>query len=164
MANHLYCCQARAPRDWFPTRIIEVGAESSSVPRLVSRCPAILGKPYVALSHRWSSQMQFTLTNNHLNEFHKCLPLEVPSTFQDAFLVTRLLGYNYLWIDALCIIQDSVEDWREESSMMGQIYQNSAVTISALAGTDDQGGFIRSRDPLDFQPCRLTGRLCTSHP
>ncbi|KAK1502880.1 hypothetical protein CTAM01_04869 [Colletotrichum tamarilloi] len=32
-------------------------------------------------------------------------------TFQDAVLVTRRLGIKYIWIDSLCIIQDSKLDW-----------------------------------------------------
>jgi hypothetical protein len=33
-----------------------------------------------------------------------------PQTLKDAVYVTRRLGIRYLWIDALCIIQDSPED------------------------------------------------------
>jgi hypothetical protein len=56
--------------------------------------------------------------------------------FQDAIIITRQLGLRYIWIDSLCIIQDSLRDWETESSKMGSIYQNSYVTISATNSGD----------------------------
>ena len=43
----------------------------------------------------------------------------LPQNFQDAIYATAKLGIRYLWIDALCIIQDDVEDWSIESAKMG---------------------------------------------
>ncbi|KAF8879292.1 hypothetical protein CPB84DRAFT_1751664 [Gymnopilus junonius] len=42
------------------------------------------------------------------------------------------LKYQYLWIDSLCILQDSRSDWRSQSAIMGEIYANSICTIAAL--------------------------------
>ena len=54
----------------------------------------------------------------------------MPKTFQDAIVVTTKLSVSYLWIDALCIVQDSVDslEWRQEASIMGDIYANSYFT------------------------------------
>jgi len=38
--------------------------------------------------------------------------------FKDAITVTRHLGFQYIWIDSLCIIQDSFDDWDKESAQM----------------------------------------------
>ncbi|KAK4640370.1 hypothetical protein QC761_0091290 [Podospora bellae-mahoneyi] len=57
---------------------------------------------------------------------------QLPSTFREAARVTRQLGHTHIWIDSLCIIQDSKADWRDESKIMGDIYANSVCTISAL--------------------------------
>jgi hypothetical protein len=46
----------------------------------------------------------------------------MPATFFDATIITRELGYRYLWIDSLCIVQDFLEDWEAESQNMGNIY------------------------------------------
>ncbi|KAF2195708.1 HET-domain-containing protein [Zopfia rhizophila CBS 207.26] len=54
----------------------------------------------------------------------------MPKHFQDAIMVTRRLGIQYLRIDSLCIIQDSVQDWREQSALMGQIYADACLNIS----------------------------------
>lgn len=47
---------------------------------------------------------------------------------------------SYIWIDSLCIIQDSVEDWRQEASLMGKVYQNAVCTISADCAADGKMG------------------------
>jgi hypothetical protein len=43
----------------------------------------------------------------------------LPKTFRDSIQVTRALGYKYIWIDSLCIIQ-STADWERESVKMAQ--------------------------------------------
>lgn len=55
----------------------------------------------------------------------------LPALFQDAIVTTQKLGIQYLWIDSLCIIQDSEDDWQAESAKMGSVYRNAKVTIAA---------------------------------
>lgn len=69
-----------------------------------------------------------------------------PRTFRDAILITRALGYRYLWIDSLCIIQDS-EDWFHEASTMGDVYSNSQCTLAAIYAYNSTEGLLRPRDP-----------------
>lgn len=64
----------------------------------------------------------------------------IPPTFQDAINITRRLSVQYIWIDSLCIIQDSVEDWESESSNMAEIYRNSHVTIAGASSKDSREG------------------------
>src|SRR5204863_5556002 len=64
-------------------------------------------------------------------------------TFQDAILITRALGLQYTWIDALCILQDSEDDWRYESALMSKIYGHGSVNLSAWASHNGHGGLIR---------------------
>ena len=76
-------------------------------------------------------------------------------TFQDAVEITRGQGVRYLWIDSLCIIQDSPLDWQIESSKMADIYQNSYITIAAVSSSDFRGGCFsldKTRDMcMEFQ-------------
>lgn len=65
---------------------------------------------------------------------------EMPKTFQDAVVITRKLGIRYLWIDSLCIIQDSAQDWHHEASLMSSVYHNSELTISATTARDGTEG------------------------
>ena len=80
---------------------------------------------------------------------------ELPLTFQHAIAITRKLGYQYLWIDSLCIIQDSKEDWDVESLDMKRVYQMSALTIGAARGGDSHAGCFVERQPLAHFPCRI---------
>lgn len=56
---------------------------------------------------------------------------EMPRTLLDAVTVTRDLGIRYLWIDALCIIQDDLLDLVSEIDKMTDIYKNATVVIAA---------------------------------
>jgi hypothetical protein len=92
---------------------------------------------YVALSHCWGSTPQFTVTKSTWAKMSVKIAFEtLPPLFQDAVIITRQLGLRYIWIDSLCIIQDSLRDWETESLKMGNIYQNSYVTISATSSHD----------------------------
>ena len=69
----------------------------------------------------------------------------LPKTLRDAVLVTRWMGIQYLWVDALCIVQDDRRDWERESSKMGTIYANSYLTIAASNSADISLGFLTAR-------------------
>jgi Heterokaryon incompatibility protein (HET) len=72
-------------------------------------------------------------------------PSLLPKTFQDALEVTRYFGVRYLWIDSLCILQDSQDDWRRESALTGQIYQDSYCNIAAMTAQDPTEGLFFHR-------------------
>lgn len=75
--------------------------------------------------------------------FRQRIPWTVlPLTFQDAVKFTRRLGYRFLWIDSLCIIQDSEDDWRAEASNMASVYSNSLLTIAAAKGSGPHAGLF----------------------
>ncbi|KAH8683333.1 heterokaryon incompatibility protein-domain-containing protein, partial [Tricladium varicosporioides] len=79
----------------------------------------------------------------------------LPKTFEDAVVITRFLGIRYLWIDALCILQDCEDDWRVQAANMAQVYKNSFLTISAVDSEDSRGGCFLPRPPmtrLKFKP------------
>lgn len=81
------------------------------------------------------------------------LPLHMlPRTFQDLAIVAYNLSVRYVWIDALCIIQDSVEDWEREAPTMRHVYANAACTVSATASDSPRGGLFRHRIPSSLLP------------
>ena len=69
----------------------------------------------------------------------------LPDTLQDAITVTRKLHLQYLWIDSLCIIQDSNTDVFEELRRMHWIYGNAYTTIVACASKNVNEGFLPAR-------------------
>ena len=102
--------------------------------------------PYTTLSHCWGATTSRPLTTNlaNLASRKSRIPFdELPLTFQDAVTTTRKLNISYLWIDSLCIIQDSPSDWEEEAGRMAKIYAGSVCTLSALGSKDSNGGFFR---------------------
>jgi hypothetical protein len=68
-----------------------------------------------------------------------------PKTYQDAIQTVRALGMRYLWIDALCIVQDDPEEWKIEANKMGDIYRNAKFTIAATSSIDTKDGFLSTR-------------------
>ena len=111
---------------------------------------------YLTLSHRWGKSQIFTLTSHNLSSLLSDIPIQaLPKTFQDAIKVTRRMGHSYIWIDSLCIIQDSREHWEKESAIMGDIYRSSAFTIAALGATNGDSGCFKTRNPLCFQPFKF---------
>jgi len=81
---------------------------------------------------------------------------DLPKTFKDAVDITKSLGFRCLWIDALCIIQDSPADWKREASRMAFVYENSTCTIGALFGANSHAGCFKSRQPLEYFSCRIS--------
>lgn len=151
--SHVACVKPSSDTP-LPTRIIDVGSSGSSdEPRLIESC----GRRglYIALSHCWGGKVALTTTVATLSERMQSIPLEsMPKTFREAVLVTRKLGVRYLWIDSLCILQDSREDWEKESAVMGDIYSSNVLTIGARGSSNSLGGLFitREREPT---PCRL---------
>ncbi|KAF3771022.1 HET-domain-containing protein, partial [Cryphonectria parasitica EP155] len=83
----------------------------------------------------------------------------LPPNFRDAVRTTRRLGFRYVWIDSLCIIQGPDGDWAEQAPLMDRVYMNAELCLAAAASEDAYGGFFRSRDPADLQPFRVDLQL-----
>jgi hypothetical protein len=67
-------------------------------------------KPYMALSHCWGPVKPIMLLKRSLELFQKCIPwADLPRTFREAVALARGLGFEYIWIDTLCIIQVSIQ-------------------------------------------------------
>lgn len=81
-------------------------------------------------------------TTSTISEFVKSLPSEMPRSFTDAIAVTRIMGHRYLWTDSLCTLQDSADDWIQESSDMDQVYSQALFTIVADAAANSSSGFL----------------------
>ena len=108
---------------------------------------------YDILSGRWGSDPTIKLLCSNLHTFRQEQPIaDLPKTFREAVVVARHFKIRYLWIDSLCIVQDSDEDWLRESAKMHEVYAHSACTISAAASTGPEGGLFRSRDAKDVHP------------
>lgn len=131
------------------TRVIDVcTSDGSQAPYLHINQGGV--DRYVTLSHCWGNAVTLKTTRETVATHMKQISmLELTKTFHDAIIITRNLGFRYLWIDSLCIVQDDPKDWEVESAMMGHIYRNSIVTISASSSASSNVGFLypRRSDP-----------------
>ncbi|KAG0696281.1 heterokaryon incompatibility protein-domain-containing protein [Suillus ampliporus] len=107
--------------------------------------PAPPGCRYVALSYIWGGVgTEYWTTKDNITE--RRLPgglngANLPETITDSILFVRQLGERYIWIDALCIIQDDLQDKVTQIHDMDLVYGLSYLTIIAA-------GSMTARDPL----------------
>ena len=128
-----------------PKRVIDVG-DSASAETLRLVHGRGLRAQYNALSHCWGARPPLKTTSATLESHLEGIPwIDLPKSFQDAVVVIRYLGYRYLWVDSLCIVQDDPTDWREQLPQMVSIYSNAAVTIAASGAKDAYEGFLKPR-------------------
>jgi hypothetical protein len=101
--------------DELPSRLLDLSVSSNLI-RLFS--PSSEGKQkgkYIALSYCWGKNKPFTTTSETLQSRMQGFSVkDMPKTLRDAVQVSRNLGIQYLWIDALCIIQGSDETARKD--------------------------------------------------
>lgn len=153
--EHAVCRKAVRSASKFPTRLLDLGSGKDQTIRLRE---GLGRKEFVSLTHRWGNTQPLCLLQGNVETFKtEIKPEDLPKTFRDAVTITRKLRYRYLWIDSLCIIQDSKEDWMTESAIMGHIYRCSALNISAGGAEDSSSGCFVTREPLQHRACILTG-------
>lgn len=150
----------------YPTRLIDIGGQGDTKWRLhIPSEDEVLSTPYITLSYRWGSGAGLMLFRSNIDEFRRGrLIQDLPQTFKDLIDVARWLSVRYVWIDALCIIQDSTEDWQIESVNMRHVYANSFCNIAASASSTPEGGLFRSRQPEKIRPGFVTASFPTSEP
>lgn len=153
-SSHPACVEPHH-RKWAPTRLIDIRDYDQGHVRVVrsSTVPDLPEEPYVALSHCWGLQPFPVLHERNKAQFEDGLPASLLApNFQDAIFAARKLGFRYIWIDSLCIIQGSIEDWRHEAPLMNKVYRNALLTLSAMDSPDAYGGLFRGRDPDAVSP------------
>ena len=157
LASHRLCNHIPDLNFAPPTRVIDIQLrDGKPFPRLYLSSSNDLNMKYVALSHCWGKTKTAILKKHMLRTMTRGIDWSrLPKTFQDAILVTQRLGFHYLWIDSLCIMQDSREDWIKESGTMQNVYANCVLTIAASWGKDSGTGLFIERKPLNQQPCRI---------
>lgn len=154
-------CRAHKP-NFIPTRLVHVGTWDSPIPVLLEMSTGFGSicqeRRYCSLSHRWV-EAELELKTTNMDDLVQEIPMQYLSkAARDAILVTRNLGVKYLWIDSLCIIQDSEDDWMKEAALMADIYENSVCTIAAAgeATVSDEAAFA-AQNRLIYNVCRLAG-------
>lgn len=159
--SHPQCTSSKTSASYRPTRLLKLGNLHTFRLVLGTECPPTL--EYVALSYCWGTkpvEHLLRLLCSTFEDLRREQTVEnLPKTFKDAIDVARHFGVDYIWIDRLCIFQDSAEDWRKEASTMQDVYRNALFSISALGAKDDQDGCFFERDPLETAPTIVSLKL-----
>ncbi|KAI1466121.1 heterokaryon incompatibility protein-domain-containing protein [Daldinia caldariorum] len=144
-----------------PTRVID--CTDPERPRLYITGGNVNGS-YVALSYVWGESQPHKTTQNNLDAYTREIPTDLlPQTSRDAIWATKAFGEKYLWIDALCIIQDSKVDKRQEISKIPAIFSNAAFTIIAARSSKVSDGFLQDCPPPSI-PIRPLPFPCKGDP
>ncbi|CZR58838.1 uncharacterized protein PAC_08730 [Phialocephala subalpina] len=140
--SHRKCPRNRAAPA-LPTRVLDVGLSGDPLIKLHISGRQQHGE-FLALSYCWGGSQKCQTTEDTIDEHSDGIVLQDLSlSIQDAVEVTRQLGFQYLWVDALCIIQDSKEDKDAEISLMGAIYKNATLVFAASNAINAEEGFLR---------------------
>jgi hypothetical protein len=137
------------------------------------------GRParYAALSYVWGKLERSYMSvrsNTPTYSRHGGLELvlkDMPQAIQDAISLVQKLGLRYIWIDCLCIVQDSATSFRLNARAMHSIYGNAFFTICAADGVDASTGLVamkanpQSKDLVQLTSEPVEGvRLLVSRP
>ncbi|OJT05653.1 hypothetical protein TRAPUB_3527 [Trametes pubescens] len=146
LAGYVYTTPAISvsPDPFLPTLVLD--CTNPARPRLTTTN----GKRgrYLALSYVWGEIQPHCTTTHNMSAYADGIdPARLPQTIRDAIHVTVALGFQYLWADSLCIIQDSDESKRKEIGRMHYIYRDAYLTIIAASARRVREGFLQERPP-----------------
>ncbi|KAI8670005.1 HET domain-containing protein [Fusarium sp. Ph1] len=151
-----------------PSRLLDVQAGTATRIKLIkvstlshNEQAVLCSSGFVALSYCWGGQQSLILAKSQSQHLYGGFSSsELPNTIQDAVRVVREIGLRYLWVDALCIQQDSDQDKAAEISRMETYYGSATVTICAAASWSAEQGFLfrRKSHPFAVGPFRLSLR------
>ncbi|KAF5710897.1 pisatin demethylase cytochrome P450 [Fusarium mundagurra] len=140
LQNHTSCASPSV--GFMPTRIIKIFDSGKRIEIVERNSPAA----YAVLSYCWGGPQRITLSKARVKNGQLSFDTStLPQTLQDAVRVCGELGLSFLWVDALCIIQDVPEDKATEIGQMAKIFENSYVAIMASRAKSVEEGFLHPR-------------------
>ncbi|KAF2101064.1 HET-domain-containing protein, partial [Rhizodiscina lignyota] len=150
--NHERCRQyLNSP---LPSRVLDLGDAKANLckdVKLHESAPSERAS-YTTLSYCWGGEKFITTTASTLSERKANIDWsELPAVFQDIVTFCRRIGVRYLWIDALCILQDSKDDWRKEASRMKDYYSNAYISLSAAKASRPSEGCYTGHLPWGYK-------------
>lgn len=132
-----------------PTRLLDVSNSEVRLIETKSEIGETGDRSYIALSHCWGSFPIIRTLKENYRQHTEAVPWEnLSKTFREAIHTTRKLGFRFIWIDSMCIVQDDNDDWAAEAATMCDVYQHSVFTIAAAHAPDGEIGCFRDRDGL----------------
>ena len=169
LSSHLRCSPRQSKPTTLPKRILDLltGEDSKSLrlheSQYVQEERRYEYGEYVALSHVWGLAKGLPKTTTKTLPSHKrSIPWStLPKAFQEAVVLVRALGFRYLWVDSLCLVQDEAQEKLEESLAMDEVFGNAFLTIAATSASDSssQPLFPTKTQPFKIQATDNRGSL-----
>ncbi|TBU27713.1 heterokaryon incompatibility protein-domain-containing protein [Dichomitus squalens] len=127
-----------------PSRVIDCSDPTKPKLRLSGGDTA----SYVILSYVCGEDQPYRTTTANLDSYLLGIDLAaLPQTIKDAIETTHNFGVRYLWLNALCILQDSEEDIAREIGQMRTVFRGAYFTIIAASASTASQGFLQDRPP-----------------
>jgi hypothetical protein len=127
---------------------------------------------YFALSYVWGDMVTFQTLKSNLSELEEDGSIlrmrnNFPQVINDAISVVSVLQERFLWVDALCIVQDDPVDKQAQIPQMDVIYSQAVATIVSLSGKDASAGLPGAKQrarrsqqhPVTISPWQLLAKL-----
>jgi Heterokaryon incompatibility protein (HET) len=145
--HHKDCVQLK--QSYLPKRLIRVTRDGETWHLGLQETCGLRKEAYVALSYCWGGDQPIKTTTETLDRWTDKIHMsDLPFTLQDAIVTTNELGLGFLWVDALCIMQDDPDEMAQEISQMPQIYEKASFVIVASRARSVREGFLKPREIL----------------
>ena len=153
-------CATKMP-DAMPTRIIDLGRLECPSLSLIS-ANEITPQHYAIMTYCWGTDGgAYKLLEDRLEEYHRGIPEpKLPATLIAVINFTRAIGIRYLWIDALCILQDGENrtDWNIEAPKMREYYRSAYFCVSTICAPSVKSRLFECRaKDKNFELAELEG-------
>ncbi|EWZ30820.1 hypothetical protein FOZG_15262 [Fusarium oxysporum Fo47] len=154
------CCRAHVKcrnsgPDCRPTRLIEI-VDELGVRLIFPRNLSVDSIDYVAFSHCWGKVEAIKLLEKNVDRFRLGISnRELPNSYQEAIQLSLRMGFKYIWIDSLCIIQDSMLDWVQEVKDVKRVYEHAILNLCSATASDSSGTSFVARHASFLKPLRV---------
>ena len=147
------------------SRLLFIGSDVDDHCKVVDCRPRIRWQ-YAALNYCWGASKFIQISKRTCKTYKQAVPTTaLPNAFRDAILICRRLNIRYLWIDSLCILQDDMNDWANESAKMADIYEGAVLVIAATSTTNPHCSFLEQGEALQQEPIEIESEsLCGRFP
>jgi hypothetical protein len=151
------------PNQCLPTRLIHIqGPDQIKLVVHDENWPDFTAQStcYATVSHCWGKGDFLKLQGSNIVSLKRSIPYhQLTRKFQEVIYLAYKLKISYLWIDTLCIMQDSLSDWKIESSRMASVYQNAIINFAPVSESEE-GVCFKQRNLISSYPCRTgTGKV-----
>lgn len=158
LEEHMSCPEPTG--DFMPTRLLEILYVQGSRRLRLRYTKQGEKERYAALTYCWGLEQPFILTRRTTGQLLTRFNLrDLPPSLRDAVLATEKLGLRFLWVDAICIVQDDEHEKAWEIAQMPLVYSQATVTIAASRASGIGEGFLAERPALGQNSPQLVFEL-----